>query len=161
VSEVQEYEGRLDGTGMHIGIVASRFNELVVTALLHGCLDSLRRHGVADGDIDVAWVPGAFELPLVASRLAATGRYDAVVTLGAVIRGATDHYELVAGQAAAGIARVSLDTGVPVIFGVLATDSLEQALERAGAKVGNKGSEAATSAIDLVDLLRKLPSSKA
>jgi 6,7-dimethyl-8-ribityllumazine synthase len=157
VSEHQVFEGRLDGTGMRVAVVASRFNELVVTRLLDGCLDALRRHGVADTDVAVAWVPGAFELPPVALRLARSGRFDAVVTLGAVIRGATTHYDLVAGHAAAGIARAAYDTGVPIVFGVLTTENIEQALERAGTKAGNKGSEAASTAIELVDLFRRLP----
>ncbi len=155
------YEGRLDGTGMRVGVVASRFNELIVTRLVEGCLDGLRRHGVADADVAVAWVPGAFELPAVAGRLAGSGSFDAVVTLGAVIRGATSHYDLVAGQAAAGVARVALDSGVPVVFGVLTTESIEQAIERAGTKAGNKGYEAAASAIEMVDLWRRLPAAGA
>ncbi len=122
-----------------------------------GAADGLRRHGVADDDVDLIWAPGAFELPLVAQRLAASGRYDAVITLGAVIRGATSHYDLVAGQAASGVARASLDTGVPVVFGVLTTENIEQAIERAGTKAGNKGFESATVAIEMIDLLRQLP----
>lgn len=155
--EVRVFEGRLDGTGMRIAIGASRFNEVVVSRLVDGALDGLRRHGVAGADIDLAWVPGAFELPLLAGRLAASGRYDAVIALGAVIRGATGHYDLVAGQAASGIARAGIDSGVPVIFGVLTTDTVDQAVERAGAKAGNKGFEAAMSAIELADLWRRLP----
>ena len=157
MSEPTVYEGRLDGTGMRVAVAASRFNDLIVDRLLDGCLDGLRRHGVAGSDISVAWAPGAFELPAVAARLAASGRFDAVVTLGAVIRGATSHYDLVAGQAAAGVARVALDSGLPVVFGVLTTESIEQALERAGTKAGNKGYEVAVSAIELVDLWRRLP----
>ncbi|MHB8506201.1 MAG: 6,7-dimethyl-8-ribityllumazine synthase [Acidimicrobiales bacterium] len=154
---MQVIEGRLDGSGLRVAIAASRFNELVVSRLLEGCLDGLRRHGVAESDVAVAWVPGAFELPAVAARLARSGRFDAIVTLGTVIRGATTHYDLVAGQAAAGVARVALDTGVPVVFGVLTTENIEQALERAGTKAGNKGYEAAASAIELADLFRRLP----
>ena len=120
-----------------------RFNELISAQLLEGALDNLRRHDVADGDVDVAWVPGAFEMPLVAQKLAASGRYDAVICLGAVIRGGTPHFDYVAGEAAKGIAKVSLDTGVPVVFGVLTTDTIEQAVERAGTKAGNKGWAAA------------------
>lgn len=149
--------GRLDGTGLRVAVAASRFNELVVDRLVAGALDGLRRHGVADDDVEVVWAPGAFELPLVAKRLAGCGRFDAVVTLGAVIRGATSHYELVAGECASGIARAALDTGVPVAFGVLTTENLEQALERAGSKAGNKGFDAATTAIEMADLLRQLP----
>jgi 6,7-dimethyl-8-ribityllumazine synthase len=152
--------GRLDGTGMKIAIAASRFNELVVERLVAGATDGLRRHGVADDDVTLAWVPGAYELPLLAAKLAASDRFDAVITLGAVIRGATSHYDLVAGQCAAGISRVALDSGLPVVFGVLTTENLEQALERAGSKSGNKGFEAATVAIEMVDLLRQVPGPK-
>jgi 6,7-dimethyl-8-ribityllumazine synthase len=149
--------GRLDGSGIRVAVVASRWNEFVVDRLVAGAVDGLRRHGVADDDVDLVWAPGAWELPLVAQRLAASGRYDAVVTLGAVIRGATSHYDLVAGQCAAGIARAALDTGLPIVFGVLTTESIEQAIERAGSKAGNKGFEAATVAIEMVDLLRQIP----
>jgi 6,7-dimethyl-8-ribityllumazine synthase len=151
------YEGRLDGTGLKVAVVASRFNDFIVARLLDGALDGLRRHGVADTDVSVAWVPGAFELPMVAARLAASGSYHAVITLGAVIRGATSHYELVAGHAAAGVGRAGIDTGVPVVFGVLTTDTIEQAVERAGTKAGNKGFEAAMTAVELADLYRQLP----
>ncbi|MBK9178346.1 MAG: 6,7-dimethyl-8-ribityllumazine synthase [Acidimicrobiales bacterium] len=151
------YEGRLRGDGMRIGICCSRFNDLITERLLVGARDGLTRHGVDPGSITVVWAPGAFELPLVAMRLAASGQVDAVIALGAVIRGATGHYEHVAGQAAAGLQRAQLDTGVPVVFGVLTTDTIEQAIERAGTKAGNKGSEAAVTAIEMVDLLRQLP----
>lgn len=154
---IQVYEGRLDGKGMRIALTCSRFNEAVTERLVGGALDALRRHGVDDDHVEVAWTPGAFELPLVAARLAATHRYQAIVALGAVIRGATGHYDFVAGQCATGLARVAADTGVPVIFGVLTTDTVEQALERAGLKAGNKGFEAAVSAIETADLLRRLP----
>jgi 6,7-dimethyl-8-ribityllumazine synthase len=150
------FEGHLDGTGLRVAIAASRFNDLIVTRLLDGARDGLRRHGVADAAVDIAWVPGAFELPLIATKLAATGRYDAVITLGAVIRGATGHYDLVAGQAAAGVARAAIETGVPVVFGILTTETIEQAIERAGTKAGNKGFEAAVTAIELADLCRRL-----
>jgi 6,7-dimethyl-8-ribityllumazine synthase len=150
------FEGELNGTGLRMALAASRFNELIVERLVAGATDGLRRHGVAEDAIDIAWAPGAFELPLVAQRLAATGRYDAVITLGAVIRGATSHYDLVAGQAATGAARVELETGVPVIFGVLTTDTIEQAVERAGTKAGNKGFESASAAIEMVNLLRAI-----
>jgi 6,7-dimethyl-8-ribityllumazine synthase len=153
----QVWEGHVDGTGLRIAIAASRWNDFIVRSLLEGARDGLRRHGVADAAVDVAWVPGAYELPLVAAKLAASHHYDAVITLGAVIRGATGHYDIVAGQAAAGIARVGLDTGVPVIFGVLTTETIEQAIERAGTKAGNKGYEAAVTAIEMVDLFRQLP----
>jgi 6,7-dimethyl-8-ribityllumazine synthase len=151
------YEGRLAGQGMRIAIACSRFNDLITTRLLAGAKDGLTRLGVDEGSITEAWVPGAFELPLVARELAASGEFDAVITLGAVIRGATGHYELVAGQCAAGIQRAQLDTGVPVIFGVLTTETIEQAIERAGTKAGNKGFEVAQTAIEMVDLLRQLP----
>jgi 6,7-dimethyl-8-ribityllumazine synthase len=151
------YEGQLRGEGLRIAIACSRFNGLITEQLLAGAKDGLIRHGVDESSISVAWAPGAFELPLLARRLAASEEYDAVITLGAVIRGATGHYEMVAGQCAAGIQRAQLDTGVPVIFGVLTTDSIEQAIERAGTKQGNKGFDVAMAAIEMVDLLRRLP----
>ena len=151
------YEGRLGGEGMRVAVAASRFNELVTDRLVAGARDALLRHGVDEGSITLVWAPGAFELPLVAQRLAASGDVDAVVCVGAVIRGSTDHYEHVASQCAAGLTRVTLDTGVPVVFGVLTTETTEQALERAGGKLGNKGFEAATTAIEMADLLRQLP----
>jgi 6,7-dimethyl-8-ribityllumazine synthase len=151
------YEGHLRGEGLRIGIACGRFNGLITEQLLAGAMDGLIRHGVDEGSISVAWAPGAFELPLVARQLAASDEFDAVITLGAVIRGATAHYEHVAGQCAAGIQRAQLDTGVPVIFGVLTTESVDQAVERAGTKQGNKGFESAMAAIEMVDLLRQLP----
>ncbi len=151
------YDGHLNGDGLRVAVVAGRFNSLVTDRLVDGALDALRRHGVDDASVIVARVPGAFELPLAAARLASSGAVDAVVCLGAVIRGATGHYEQVAGQCAAGIQRAQLDTGVPVIFGVLTTDTVEQALDRAGGKAGNKGAEAAVSAIEMADLVRQLP----
>jgi len=151
------YEGKLVGAGARFALVVGRFNEMISTRLLDGALDCLRRHDVADDDVDVAWVPGAWEMPLVARRLAASGRYDAVVCLGAVIRGGTPHFEYVAGEAAKGIAKASLDTGVPVVFGVLTTDTIEQAVERAGTKAGNKGWAAAQTALEMASLLRQLP----
>jgi 6,7-dimethyl-8-ribityllumazine synthase len=150
------YEGMLNGKGLKFALVVGRFNELISSRLHEGALDCLRRHDVAEGDVDVAWVPGAFEMPLIAQKLAVSGRYDAVVCLGAVIRGGTPHFDYVAGEAAKGIAKVSLDSGVPVIFGVLTTDTIEQAIDRAGTKAGNKGADAALAAIELVDLLDKL-----
>ena len=149
--------GQLRGDGLRVAVVCSRFNDLVTERLLAGARDGLVRHGVDDGSITVAEVPGAFELPLVAARLASSGEYDAVVCVGAVIRGATPHFDLVAGQCAAGLQRAQLDTGVPVIFGVLTTDTVEQALDRAGGKAGNKGFDAAAAAIEMVDVLRQLP----
>ena len=151
------YSGALRGEGVRVAIACGRFNDLITERLLSGARDGLLRHGVDEASITEAWVPGAFELPLTASRLASSGEYDAVICLGAVIRGATGHYEHVAGQCAAGIARVALDTGVPVVFGVLTTDTIEQALERAGTKAGNKGYESAETALEMVDLLRQLP----
>ena len=155
--DVNEYSGALRGDGLRVAVVCSRFNELVTERLLAGALDGLTRHGVDRASVTVAWVPGAFEVPLAAARLAASGDMDAVICVGAVIRGATGHYEQVAGQCAAGIQRAQLDTGVPVVFGVLTTDDADQALERAGGKGGNKGFEAAAAAIEMADLLRQLP----
>jgi len=152
-----DYQGQLRGDGLRVAIAASRFNDFITERLLAGARDGLLRHGVDETSITVAWAPGAFELPLVAQRLAVSGEYDAVICLGAVIRGATGHYEHVAGQCAAGIERVQLDTGVPVIFGVLTTENVEQAIERAGTKAGNKGFESAMTAIEMADLLRQLP----
>ncbi len=151
------YEGKLRGDGLRVALVCARFNDFITDRLLAGARDGLLRHGVDEASITVVWVPGAFELPLVAKRLAGSGEYDAVIGLGAVIRGATGHYDHVAGQAAAGLARAALDTGVPVVFGVLTTDTIEQAIERAGTKAGNKGFEAASTAIELADLMRQLP----
>ena len=150
------FEGRLSGEGLSIAIVVSRFNELVTRALLAGAQDGLARHGVEPDSVDVAWVPGSFEIPLAARKLAESGRYQAVVCLGAVIRGETPHFDHVANQASSGISRVALDTGVPVIFGVLTADTLEQAMERAGGKMGNKGYDAAVAAIEMANLMRGL-----
>jgi 6,7-dimethyl-8-ribityllumazine synthase len=151
------YEGRLDAAGLRVAIVASRFNETITRQLLEGALSGLRRCGLDEAGTTVAWVPGAFELPLAARRLAASGEFDAVIALGAVIRGATAHFEHVAGQAAAGLTRAGLDTDVPVVFGVLTTDTIEQAIERSGTKAGNKGFDAALGAVEMADLLRQLP----
>lgn len=151
------WEGSLAGGGVRVAIVASRFNDLVTRRLLDGALDALRRTGVDPDDVGVAWVPGAVEIPLAAKRLAAGGRYDAVITLGAVIRGATSHYDHVCSMVATGVARASADTGVPVVFGVLTTDTIEQALERAGTKAGNRGADAAHVAVEMATLLRELP----
>ena len=151
------YSGQLRGDGLRVAIVCGRFNDLITERLLAGARDGLLRHGVDAASITEAWVPGAFELPLVAKRLASSGEYDAVICLGAVIRGATGHYEHVAGQCAAGIQQAQLETGVPVVFGVLTTDTIEQAIERAGTKAGNKGYESAETAIEMADLLRQLP----
>lgn len=153
---VKLYEGQLVARDYTFGIVVGRFNEFISGKLLSGCIDALRRHDAREENIEVAWVPGAFEVPLVAQKLAGTGRYDAVICLGAVIRGATPHFEFVSSEVAKGIAKVSLDTGVPVIFGVITSDTLEQAIERAGTKAGNKGWDAAVSAIEMADLLKKV-----
>lgn len=150
------YEGSIDGTGRRVAIAASRFNRLVTDPLVAGAVSELGRHGVAEADIDLAWVPGAFELPLAAERLAATGRYAAVVAIGAVVRGATPHFDHVATQAAAGLAAVTRSTGVPVAFGVLTCDTMEQALDRAGGKAGNKGAEAALTALEMAGLLEAI-----
>ncbi|MDR5708740.1 MAG: 6,7-dimethyl-8-ribityllumazine synthase [Armatimonadota bacterium] len=151
----QAFEGHLDGRGLRVGVVVSRFNEAITRVLLEGALDTLRRHGAEE--VDVAWVPGAFEIPLVALRLARSGRYHAVICLGTVIRGATPHFEYVAGQSAAGVAQAALSTGVPVIYGILTADTLEQALERAGTKGGNRGRDAALAALEMANLLKVLP----
>ena len=150
------YEGNLVGTGLKIAVVTSRFNELLSSRLLSGAIDALTRHDIPEEDIDVAWVPGAFEIPLVASKLAATKRYDAVIALGVVIRGGTPHFEYVASEVSKGVAKVTLDTNVPVIFGVITADTIEQAVERAGTKQGNKGWEAAVAAIETANLMRAL-----
>ena len=150
------FTGGLDGTGRRVAIVVSRFNRLVTEPLLAGAREELLRHGVAETDVDVAWVPGAFELPLAAQKLAQTGRYAGVIAIGAVVRGATAHFDYVAGQAAAGIAAVARDTGVPVAFGLLTTDTMEQALDRAGGKAGNKGGEAAVTVLEMAGLLESV-----
>lgn len=152
---MRTFEGHLVGTGLRVGIVAGRFNELIVSKLVGGALDALKRHSVEDEQVDVAWVPGAFEIPLIAKKMAESGRYDAVVTLGAVIRGSTPHFDYVCNETAKGVASLSLSTGIPVIFGVLTTDNIEQAIERAGTKAGNKGWEAATAAIEMANLSRQ------
>jgi 6,7-dimethyl-8-ribityllumazine synthase len=152
------YQGNLIGTGLKIGIVVSRFNEFITSKLLGGALDALDRHGVKDEDIEVAWVPGAFEIPMTASKMASSGKYDAVVCLGAVIRGATPHFDYVAAEAAKGIANVGLKTGLPVIFGVVTTDTIEQAIERAGTRVGNRGADAAEAAIEMANLYESIES---
>ena len=151
------YEGKLTGKGLKFALVVGRFNDFISARLLDGALDNLRRHETDDADVEIAWVPGAFEMPLVARKLAATGRYHAVICLGAVIRGGTPHFDYVAAEAAKGIAKISLDTGVPVVFGVLTTDTIEQAVERAGTKAGNKGWAAAATALEMASLARTLP----
>jgi len=151
---VKIIEGNLVGTGLKVGIVVSRFNEFITSKLLSGAMDGLKRHGVEETDITVTWVPGAFEIPLVAKKMAESKAFDAVITLGAVIRGATSHYDYVCNEVAKGVSQSSLTTGIPVIFGVLTTDTIEQAIERAGTKAGNKGWEAAISAIEMANVLR-------
>jgi len=150
------FEGHLTATGLRFGIVVSRWNEFITGRLLAGAEDAIRRHGGDLEQVDVAWVPGAFELPLIAQKMAGSGRYDAVIALGAVIRGSTPHFDYVAAEATKGIAQASLSTGVPISFGLLTTDTIEQAIERAGTKAGNKGFEAATAAIEMANLVRAL-----
>lgn len=150
------YEGKLIAQGLKFGIIVGRFNEFISSKLLSGALDGLKRHGVNERDIEVTWVPGSFEIPLIAKKMAKSKKYDAVICLGAVIRGATPHFDYVASEVSKGIAKVSLDTEIPVIFGVLTTDTIEQAIERAGTKAGNKGYEAALTAIEMANLLKEL-----
>ncbi len=156
MSNINKIEGDFKVDVLRVGILAARFNGFIVESLVEGAVDALVRHGVDNSDIDVAMVPGAFELPLVAQKMAASGRYDAIVALGAVIRGSTPHFDIVAGESAKGLSSVMLQTGVPVINGVLTTENIEQAIERAGTKAGNKGAEAALGAIEMVSLLRQL-----
>jgi 6,7-dimethyl-8-ribityllumazine synthase len=150
------FEGNLVGAGLRIGIVVGRFNEFITSKLLGGAQDGLVRHGVEEADIDVYWVPGSFEIPVVAKRAAESGKYDAVICLGAVIRGSTPHFEYVANESAKGIAAAGAATGLPVIYGVLTTDTIEQAIERAGTKAGNKGFDAAMTAIEMATLMRQI-----
>ncbi len=150
------YEGHLNGTGLKFGIIVSRFNSFITTKLLDGALDAIKRHGGDLEQVDVVWVPGAFEIPGIAKQLAESGRYDAIICIGAVIRGATPHFDYVAAESAKGIANVSLATGVPIIYGIITTDTIEQAIERAGTKSGNKGAEAAVTAIEIANLRKKL-----
>jgi 6,7-dimethyl-8-ribityllumazine synthase len=150
------FEGKLDAKGMKFGIVIARFNEFISGKLLSGCIDGLVRHGADDANIHVVWSPGSFEIPLLAKKLASSDKYDAVICLGAVIRGSTPHFEYVASEVTKGVAHVGLESGKPVIFGVLTTDNIEQAIERAGTKSGNKGFDAAVAAIEMVDVLRKI-----
>ena len=149
-------EGKLIAKDLKFGIVAGRFNEFIGSKLLGGAMDAIKRHGASEDDVDLAWVPGAFEIPLVAKKMVKTGKYDAVICLGAVIKGSTPHFDYVSNEVTKGVASVSLDQEVPVIFGVLTTDTIEQAIERAGTKAGNKGYEAAVSAIEMANLLKQL-----
>ena len=153
---MKTFEGKLVSREIRIGIVAARSNEFITAKLLEGALDGLRRHDVREEDIHVAWVPGAFEIPLIASKMANSGKYDAVICLGAVIRGSTSHYDYVCNEVSKGIAAVSLASGVPVMFGVLTTENIEQAIERAGTKAGNKGYDCAAGAIEMVNLIREI-----
>ena len=153
---MKTFEGSLVASNIKVAIVAARFNEFITSKLIGGAMDGLSRHGVQEADIHLAWVPGAFEIPLVAAKLANSGKYDAVICLGAVIRGSTSHYDYVCSEVSKGIANVSLDSGVPVLFGVLTTENLEQAIERAGSKAGNKGYDCALSAIEMVNLLHTM-----
>ncbi len=153
---MKTFEGKLVSKQIKIGIVASRFNEFITSKLLSGAVDGLLRHDVAEEDIHVAWVPGAFEIPLIASKMAKSGKYDAVICLGAVIRGSTSHYDYVCNEVSKGIAAVSLDSGIPVMFGILTTENIEQAIERAGTKAGNKGYDCALGAIEMVNLIREI-----
>ena len=153
---VKTFEGKLVAKEVKVGIVAARFNEFITSKLLDGALDGLKRHDVCEEDIHVAWVPGAFEIPLIASKMAKSGKYDAVICLGAVIRGSPSHYDYVCNEVSKGIAAVSLESGVPVMFGVLTTENIEQAIERAGTKAGNKGYDCAVGAIEMVNLIRQL-----
>ncbi len=153
---MSNFEGMLLGKGLKFGVVVSRFNEFITRKLLEGAQDALLRHGVSEEDIDIAWVPGSFEIPLVAQKLAETKRYDAVICLGAVIRGATPHFEYISAEVSKGIARVGMDAGLPVSYGVITADTLEQAIERAGTKAGNRGFAAAVDAIEMANLLKKI-----
>jgi len=155
---MKKYEGKLVAQGLRFGVVASRFNDLVTNRLLSGAMDCLARHGAADDDIEVAWVPGSFEIPLVAQKLAQSGRFQAVICLGTLIRGATPHFEYIASEVAKGVASVGLAADLPVIFGVITADTIEQAIERAGTKAGNKGWDAALAAIEMANLNRELSS---
>lgn len=150
------FEGKLVSKDIRIGIVAARFNEFITSKLLGGALDGLKRHEVSENSIDIAWVPGAFEIPLIASKMAKSGKYDAVICLGAVIRGSTTHYDYVCSEVSKGIAHVSLNSDIPVMFGVLTTENIEQAIERAGTKAGNKGFDCAVGAIEMVNLIRDM-----
>ena len=149
-------EGALTTNGEKFCIIIARFNEFIGSKLLSGAIDELRRHGISESDIDVVWVPGAFEIPIVAKKCAKSGKYSAIITLGAVIKGSTSHYDYVCAEVSKGVAQVGLETGVPVIFGVLTTDNIEQAIERAGTKAGNKGSDAAKSAIEMANLMNQI-----
>ena len=153
---MKTYEGKLVNDGIKIGIVAARFNEFITSKLLAGALDGLKRHDVESDAVEIAWVPGAFEIPLIASKMAESKRYDAIICLGTIIRGGTDHYDYVCNEVTKGVAAVSLSFGIPVLFGILTTENIEQAIERAGTKAGNKGYECALSALEMVNVIREL-----
>jgi len=153
---MKTFEGKLVSKGIKIGIIATRFNEFITSKLLGGALDCLKRHDVGDEAIDIAWVPGAFEVPLIASKMAGSGKYDAIICLGAVIRGNTSHYDYVCSEVSKGIASISLKSGIPVMFGILTTENIEQAIERAGTKAGNKGYDSAMAALEMVNLIQEM-----
>ena len=153
---MKTFEGKMVAKGIRVGIVVARFNEFITSKLLGGAMDALVRHDINEDDVDVAWVPGAFEIPLIAKKMAKSGKYDAVIALGAVIRGSTSHYDYVCNEVSKGVAAASLDSGVPVMFGVVTTENIEQAIERAGTKAGNKGYDCALGAIEMVNLIREM-----
>ena len=153
---MKTFEGKMVAKGIRVGIVVARFNEFITSKLLGGAMDALVRHDINEDDVDVAWVPGAFEIPLIAKKMAKSGKYDAVIALGAVIRGSTSHYDYVCNEVSKGVAAASLESGVPVMFGVVTTENIEQAIERAGTKAGNKGYDCALGAIEMVNLLRQI-----
>ena len=153
---MRTFEGKFDGRDVKIAIVAGRFNEFITSKLVGGALDVLKRNDVSEENIDIAWVPGAFEIPLITKKLADTGKYDAIITLGAVIKGSTPHFDYVCAEVSKGVAQISLQTGLPVIFGVLTTNNIEEAIERAGTKAGNKGADAAFSAIEMINLIKEI-----
>jgi len=153
---MRTFEGKFDGKGVKIGIVVGRFNEFITSKLVGGALDVLKRNDVSEENIDIAWVPGAFEIPLITKKLANTGKYDAIITLGAVIKGSTPHFDYVCAEVSKGVAQISLQTDLPVIFGVLTTNNIEEAIERAGTKAGNKGADAAVSAIEMINLIKEI-----
>lgn len=155
-NEMKEYSGNLVGEGIKVGVIVTRFNEFITSKLLDGALDGLKRHSVKEEDIHIAWVPGAFEIPLIAAKMAKSNKYDAVICLGAVIRGATSHYDYVCNEVSKGIANVSLNSDIPILFGVITTENIEQAIERAGTKSGNKGFDCAMSAIEMVNLINEI-----
>jgi 6,7-dimethyl-8-ribityllumazine synthase len=156
VKMMKVLEGQLDGTDLKFGLVISRFNDFIVRRLVDGCMDALKRNGVSEDDVEAAYVPGSFEIPVVAQKMARSGKYDAVITLGAVIRGATSHFDYVAGQVARGVSTASMETGVPIIFGVITTETIEQAIERAGTRLTNRGFEAGAAAIETVRVMQNL-----